>query len=151
MAAFSCRFFGRADVPASLCLAPAEIPAKIGATGAASFVAGLYPQVVVRFRGYRLDDPDLNMLVQRVLGASRDAGCRTSCWRGRNSSNSDARRVRSELGLVPVSLEVYPWRRRSTCLAETLRPSPATNRADDDGWKHGWSWSTADPADREAA
>src|SRR5208283_2082501 len=100
---FLLQIFGRADVPASLCLAPAEIPAKIGATGAAAFVASLYHKWSFVFVGYRPDDPDLAMLVQRVLGATETRV--PHFLLAPQLSDGDARLVRAELGLVPVSLD----------------------------------------------
>jgi len=103
---FLLQIFGRADVPASLCLAPAEIPAKIGATGAASFVAGLYHKWSFVFVGYQPDDPDLNMLVQRVLGASETRV--PHFLLAPQLSNSDARPCAHRAGPGSGFSGVYP-------------------------------------------
>ncbi len=137
--------FGRADVPASVCLTPAEIPAKIGATGAASFIAGLYNKWSFVFVGYRPDDPDLNMLVQRVLGTSETRV--PHFLLAPQLSSSDARRVRTELGLVPVSLE-FTLEETLTVMAE-ICAQPGHKPADED--VEAWlELVLAEPEDRQA-
>jgi tetratricopeptide (TPR) repeat protein len=142
---FLLQIFGRADVPASLCLAPAEIPAKIGATGAAAFLAGLYHKWSFVFVGYQPDDPDLTLLTQRVLGATETRV--PHFLLAPQLSDSDARLVRTELGLVPVSVDAS--------LQETLAAlayfcaQPGRKPADDD--VEAWlELVVADPGDREA-
>ena len=142
---FLLQIFGRADVPASLCLSPAEIPAKIGASGAAAFLANLYRKWSFVFLGYRPDDPDLHLLVQRVLGATDTLAPHfllTSPL-----SDSDARLVRAELGLVPVALDAS-LEETLTTLAE-ICGQPGHKPADEEA--ETWlELFLADPADQEA-
>ena len=142
---FLLQIFGRADVPASLCLSPAEIPAKIGATGAAAFVAGLYHKWSLVFVGYRPDDPDLNLLVQRVLGASETRV--PHFLLAPQLSDSDARLVRAELGLVPVSLDASLQETLAALAA--IAAQPGRKPADDE--VETWlELFVADPGDWEA-
>ena len=142
---FLLQIFGRADVPASLCLSPAEIPAKIGATGAAAFVAGLYHKWSLVFVGYRPDDPDLNLLVQRVLGASETRV--PHFLLAPQLSDSDARLVRAELGLVPVSLDASLQETLAALAA--IAAQPGRKPADDE--VESWlELFVADPGDWEA-
>jgi len=91
--------FGRATCLPRFCLAPAEIPGESVATAAASFVAGLYQQVVVRFRGLSARRSGPEHARPARAGRQRDAGA--ALLLAPQLSNSDARRVRTELGLVP--------------------------------------------------
>ncbi len=100
---FLLQIFGRADEPGSLCLAPAEIPARITATGATGFVTSLYQKWSFVFVGYRPDDPDLTFLVQRVLGATETRVPHFLLVPP--LSDNGERLVRAELGLVPVSVD----------------------------------------------
>jgi len=142
---FLLQIFGRADVPASLCLAPAEIPAKIGATGAAAFVASLYHKWSFVFVGYRPDDPDLAMLVQRVLGATETRV--PHFLLAPQLSDGDARLVRAELGLVPVSLDATL--EETLGILATISAQPGRKPADDE--VEAWlELVIADPGDEEA-
>jgi len=142
---FLLQIFGRTDVPASLCLAPAEIPAKIGATGAAAFVASLYRKWSFVFVGYRPDDPDLTLLVHRVLGATET---RVSHFLlAPQLSDSDAHLVRAELGLVPVSLDATL--EETLAVLATICAQPGRKPSDDE--PEAWlELFVADPGDREA-
>jgi tetratricopeptide (TPR) repeat protein len=142
---FLLQIFGRADVPASLCLAPAEIPAKIGATGAAAFVASLYHKWSFVFLGYQPDDPDLTLLVQRVLGASETRA--PHFLLAPQISDSAARLVRSELGLVPVSLDAS----LQEILVELANICAQPGRKPADEEVEAWlDLVVADPGDAEA-
>ena len=100
---FLVQLFGRADVPESLCLAPSEMSSKIVATGASEFLLGLHKKWSFVFVGFRPGDPDLAMLAGRLLGAS--SSTLEHYFVGPGLSAFDARRVKAELGLVPVALE----------------------------------------------
>ena len=142
---FLLQIFGRADVPASLCLAPAEIPAKIGATGAAAFIASLYHKWSFVFVGYRPDDPDLNLLCQRVLGATETRVPHFLLTPP--LSDSGARLVRAELGLVPVSLDATL--EQTLALLVEICAQPGRKPGDDEA--EAWlELFVADPGDREA-
>jgi hypothetical protein len=67
---FLLQVFGRADVPDSLCLAPAEIAARVVTPGAAEVLLGLHKKYSFVYVGFGPDDPDLGMLAGRLLGAS---------------------------------------------------------------------------------
>jgi tetratricopeptide (TPR) repeat protein len=100
---FLIQLFGRADVPASLCLAPAEVGAKIVATGATQYLESLHKKWSFVFVGFAPNDPDLSLLAGRILGASP-----STCehfFVAPKLSAIDTRRVKAEFGLVPVSVE----------------------------------------------
>jgi tetratricopeptide (TPR) repeat protein len=99
---FLIQIFGRSDVPASLCLAPFEIAAKIVATGAASYLEALHKKWSFVFVGFGPGDPDLAMLAGRLLGASQST--LEHFFVAPELSPLDARRIKAEFGLVPVSL-----------------------------------------------
>jgi len=142
---FLLQIFGRADVPASICLSPAEIPAKIGSSGAAAFLAGLYHKWSFVFVGYQPDDPDLNLLVQRVLGATETRA--PHFLLASQLSAGEARLVHGELGLVPVSLDAS-LEQTLTTLAE-ICGQPGRKPADDE--VEAWlDLVLADSQDREA-
>ena len=67
---FLLQLFGRPDLPDTLCLGPSEIVAKIVASGAGQFLAGLHQKWSFVYLGFRPEDPDLAMLAGRVLGAN---------------------------------------------------------------------------------
>ncbi len=100
---FLLQLFGRADVPASLCLAPSEIAAKIVATGAGNYLENLHKKWSFVFVGFALGDPDLGMLAGRILGTSPST--LEHFFVAPSLSTLDARRVQAEYGLVPVSVE----------------------------------------------
>lgn len=100
---FLLQLLGRPDQPASLCLAPSEIGAKIVATGAANFVAGLHKKWSLVFVGFSPSDPDLALLAGRVLGASTST--LEHFFVAPGLSALDARLVQTEFGLRPVSVE----------------------------------------------
>ena len=100
---FLVQIFGRPDVPASLCLAPFEIASKIVATGAADYLQGLHKKWSFVFVGFGPGDPDLAMLAGRLLGASKST--LEHFFVAPALAPADARRVKAEFGLVPVSIE----------------------------------------------
>ena len=100
---FLVQLFGRADVPASLCLAPFEVGAKIVATGAAKYLEGLHKKWSFVFVGFAPNDPDLDLLAGRILGASPSTNPHFFIAPG--LSSIDARRIKAEFGLVPVPVE----------------------------------------------
>ena len=100
---FLVQVFGRADVPASLCLAPGEIGPKIVATGAASYLHGLHKKWSFVFVGFAPGDPDLAMLAGRVLATSPST--LEHFFVAPALSDFDARRIRAEYSLVPVAIE----------------------------------------------
>jgi len=100
---FLIQIFGRADVPASLCLAPFEIGPKIVATGARAYLENLHKKWSFVFVGFGPGDPDLAMLAGRILGASPST--LQHFFVAPTLSDLDARRVKAEFGLVPVSIE----------------------------------------------
>ena len=100
---FLIQIFGRADVPASLCLAPGEIGPKIVATGAASYLQALHKKWSFVFVGFAPGDPDLAMLAGRIFGTSPST--LEHFFVAPALSDLDARRIKAEYGLVPVSIE----------------------------------------------
>jgi len=142
---FLLQLFGRADVPASLCLAPAEIPAKIGATGAAAFVANLYRKWSFVFLGYRPDDPDLTLLVERVLGTTDSRVPHFLLVP--ELSPGEARLLRAELGLVGVPLDAT-LQETLTALAQVgAEPGGKPGEDEVEAWLELF---LADPRDHEA-
>jgi golgin subfamily B member 1 len=100
---FLVQLCGRADVPASLCLAPYELVAKIVATGAGKYLEGLHKKWSFVFVGFGPSDPDLAMLAGRILGSSPST--LEHFFVAPALSAIDARRVKAEFGLVPISVE----------------------------------------------
>ena len=142
---FLLQLFGRADVPASLCLAPSEIPAKISATGAAAVVANLYHKWSFVFVGYTPSDPDLTLLVQRVLGTTESRA--PHYLLAPQFSQSEERLVRAELGLTPVSMDA-PLEEMLAALAE-ISAHPGRKPGDDE--VEAWlELFLAEPEDGEA-
>ncbi|HEX7507044.1 MAG TPA: hypothetical protein VF550_09750 [Polyangia bacterium] len=99
---FLVQLFGRPDVPTSLCLAPFEIGPQIVATGASRYLEGLHKKWSFVFVGFEPGDPDLAMLAGRVLGASPSTI--EHFFVAPELADLDARRIKVEFGLVPVSL-----------------------------------------------
>ncbi|HEX7596731.1 MAG TPA: SIR2 family protein, partial [Polyangia bacterium] len=142
---FLLQLFGRADVPDSLCLSPSDIPAKVSAPGAAGVVANLYRKWSFVFAGYRPDDPDLTLLVQRVLGTCQSRV--PHYLLAPQLSPSEERLVRAELGLVPVSLDA-PLEEILAALAE-IGAQPGRKPGDDE--VEAWlELFLAEPEDGEA-
>ena len=100
---FLLQLFGRPDLPDTLCLGPSEIAAKLVASGASQFLAGLYQKWSFVFLGFRPGDPDLAMLAGRLLGANASTVDHYLVTPG--LSAWEARRVRAETGLIPVAME----------------------------------------------
>jgi len=100
---FLLQLFGRTDVPASLCLAPFELAAKVVATGAARYLENLHKKWSFVFVGFAPDDPDLAMLAGRLLGASPSTV--EHFFIAPNVSALDVRRMKAEFGLVAVDGE----------------------------------------------
>jgi tetratricopeptide (TPR) repeat protein len=100
---FLIQLFGRHDVPASLCLAPFEIGPKIVGTGASKYLESLHKKWSFVFVGCEPSDPDLAWLAGRILGAS--ASTLEHFFVAPSLSAMDARRVKTEFGLTPVSIE----------------------------------------------
>jgi tetratricopeptide (TPR) repeat protein len=99
---FLLQIFGRSDVPASLCLSPAEIPGKVVTPGAAKYLAHLHQKLSFVFVGFAPADPDLAMLAGTILGATTSNV--PHFFVAPDLSASDGRLVRATLGLQPVSL-----------------------------------------------
>ena len=142
---FLVQLFGRADVPESLCLAPAELSAKVVAPGASEMLAGLHKKWSFVFAGFRPGDPDLAMLANRLLGAS--ASTLEHYFVAPGLSDLDTLRVKAEYGLVPVavegSLEDALRQLAQACALAGDKP-PADNV---EAWLERL---TAEPADEEA-
>ena len=100
---FLIQLCGRADAAASLCLAPFEIADKIVATGAGKYLENLHKKWSFVFVGFSPGDPDLAMLAGRILGTSPST--LEHFFIAPALPSLDARRVKAEFGLVPVSLE----------------------------------------------
>jgi len=100
---FLLQLLGRPDVPASLCLAPCEIGPKIIAPGAGKYLERLHKKWSFVFVGFDPEDPDLDWLAGRILGTS--ASTVDHFWVAPSLSDIDARRVKGEFGLCPVSVE----------------------------------------------
>jgi tetratricopeptide (TPR) repeat protein len=140
---FLLQLFGRADVPGSLCLAPAQVPAKVGS--AASVVANLYQKWSFVFVGFGPSDPDLFMLMHRVLGAAPTHA--PHFLLAPHLTAEQERTVRAELGLIPVELGA-PWDETMQALAE-IGAQPGRKPSDEEA--EAWlELFLADPADQEA-
>ncbi len=142
---FLVQLFGRTDVPASLCLAPFEVGPKIVATGAAKYLENLHKKWSFVFVGFAPNDPDLNLLAGRILGASPSTS--QHFFVAHDLQPIDAYRVKAEFGLVPVSvaggLEDVLKAVTQGCALAGARPA-----ADDaEAWLERL---TADPDDSEA-
>ena len=142
---FLVQLFGRADVPASLCLAPFEVGAKIVATGAATYLESLHKKWSFVFVGFAPNDPDLHMLAGRILGASPSTS--PHFFVAPDLQPIDASRVKAEFGLVPVSvaggLEDVLKAVTQSCALAGDRPA----EDDAEAWLERLA---ADPDDREA-
>ena len=142
---FLVQLFGRADVPESLCLGPAEIAAKIVAPGASEFLVGLHKKWSFVFVGFGPGDPDLAMIAGRLLGASPSTLDHFFVAPG--LSAFDARRVKAEFGLVPVAVE---GSREDACKALAEACSLAGNKPPADNVEAWLERITAEPEDEEA-
>jgi tetratricopeptide (TPR) repeat protein len=140
---FLLQLFGRADAPGSLCLAPAQVPTKVGE--AASVVANLYQKWSFVFLGFGPNDPDLFMLMHRVLGAAPTHA--PHFLLAPHLSSDQERTVRAELGLTPIELDA-PWDETMVALAE-IGAQPGRKPGDEEA--EAWlELFLADPEDREA-
>jgi tetratricopeptide (TPR) repeat protein len=142
---FLIQIFGRADVPASLCLAPGEIGPKIVATGAASYLQSLHKKWTFVFVGFAPGDPDLAMLAGRILGASPST--LDHFFVAPALSDFDARRIKAEYGLVPVTIE---GNLEDACKALTQGCDLAGDKPAVDEVEAWLERLTADPDDEEA-
>ena len=100
---FLVQLFGRADVPASLCLAPREIGPALVATGAVDYLETLHKKWSFVFLGFAPDDPDLDLLAGRIL--ARSPSMLEHFFVAPALTDLNARRIRAEFGLVPVAME----------------------------------------------
>jgi tetratricopeptide (TPR) repeat protein len=139
---FLLQLFGRADAPGTLCLAPAQVPARVG--DAARVVANLYQKWSFVFLGFGPDDPDLFMLMHRVLGAAQTHA--PHFLLAQHLSSDQDRTVRAELGLIPVELDAS-WDETMSALAE-IGAQPGRKPGDEEA--EAWlELFLADPADNE--
>ncbi len=99
---FLLQIFGRSDVPASLCLSPADIPGKVVAPGALKYLTRLHQKLSFVFVGFAPADPDLAMLAGTILGATTSNV--PHFFVAPQLAAPDGRLVRATLGLQPVSL-----------------------------------------------
>ena len=142
---FLVQLCGRADAPASLCLAPFEIASKIVATGAGKYLESLHKKWSFVFVGFGLGDPDLAMLAGRILGTSPST--LEHYFVAPALSAIDARRVKAEFGLVPVPVEgdLEDALKALTQACDLASDKPAVDEVE--------AWLdrlTADPDDTEA-
>jgi hypothetical protein len=104
--AFLIQIFGRADVPASLCLAPRRNRPQDRRHRRRQLPSSLHKKWSFVFVGFAPGDPDLAMLAGRILGASPST--LEHFFVAPALSDLDARRIKAEFGLVPVSIEGKP-------------------------------------------
>jgi tetratricopeptide (TPR) repeat protein len=141
---FLLQLFGRPDVPSSLCLAPFELGAAVVASGAAKFIEGLHKKWSFVFVGFSPVDPDL-ALMGRVLAGSPSTI--EHFFVASRLSTMDARRVKGELGLVPVSLDASLEEVLEDLAAACQGAGNKPTVEDVEAWL---ARLTADPGDREA-
>jgi len=67
---FLLRLFGSVAAPETLCLSPADLRRRVTPTGITDVVDQLYERWSFVFLGFELQDPDLDLVSRRLLGAN---------------------------------------------------------------------------------
>ncbi len=98
--------FGSADEPASLCLAPLDLRRREGAAGLASFVAERFRERSFVFLGFAPGDPDLELLVARLLGGAASRLDHYLVYSSSAGGNGAGAVIAADLELVAVPVAV---------------------------------------------
>jgi tetratricopeptide (TPR) repeat protein len=138
---------GRATAPETLCLGPRDLHALLVATSTAAVLAEAHRRWSFVFVGFRAGDPDLTLVLERLLGAS--SSTREHFLLCPGLSDDDAGLLGAELALtaVPVDGDVAS---ALEALAETWQSVEASSRPpveDVEAWIELWG---REPGDLDA-